>query len=242
MDADGSNLLNLSSAGFSDHDVAWSPDGKHLAVNCNYEEQSSLCVLNSDGSGRKVLADYNSIPYWSPDSTKIAFGEINTGAIIVVNADGTGLHRITEKRGDSLYLAWSHDSTKIAFRSGDHDSDLQAIFAANADGSGETQLTKYETVDDWPVWSPDGQEVAFESKRDGKSEIYMMNADGTDQVRLTYTSENSFQPQWSPDGTRIAFESRVNGVIQIFIMNADGSGVSRLTWDEGHKCCFSWKP
>lgn len=244
VNIDGSGLLNLTAKYNVGSDFSWSPDGK-LVV---FTASDGIYTMRSDGSERRKIHDYHlTIPYWSPNSQFIAFSakEDGKGVIYVINADGTGLHKVAQSRGNniynSLYLDWSPDSRKIAFRVVSDDNNYE-IVVANEDGSGEFNLTNNPAKDDWPSWSPDGRQIAFYSDRDGNFEIYKMNADGSNQVRLTNNSTADFTPKWSSDGTRIAFVSGDSGTRQVFIMNADGSGRTQLTHDVGSKCCISWRP
>jgi Tol biopolymer transport system component len=57
----------------------WSPDGAKIVYMVNGDKDSKdgrydIWVMNSDGSGKKLLIANGSYPLWSPDGTKIAFG------------------------------------------------------------------------------------------------------------------------------------------------------------------------
>jgi Tol biopolymer transport system component len=161
---------------------------------------------------------------------KIAFEstrDSSFGQIYAMNADGTGVTRLTFTSAHDSYPVWSPDSTKILFestRSGDVD-----IYVMNADGTNQTQLTSDPAVDNQATWSPDGAKIIFGSRRSGTEDIYIMNADGTGQTQLTTDPAIDTAPDWSPDGTKIAFESDRGGSRQIFVMNADGTNITQLT-------------
>jgi TolB protein len=80
-------------------------------------------------------------PAWSPDGARIAF-ESWTNAnwdIHVINADGTGLTRLTTQPRFDGSPRWSPDAERIAFTS-DRDGSLD-IWVMNADGSNPVNLT-----------------------------------------------------------------------------------------------------
>jgi Tol biopolymer transport system component len=55
--------------------LAWSPDGKHLAVNLSVGSRAQIAIMNPDGSDARVLdADStagDTLAGWSPDGTRV---------------------------------------------------------------------------------------------------------------------------------------------------------------------------
>jgi len=181
-------------------------------------------------------------PAWSPDGTRIAFtsSRDRNVQIYVVNADGSGLARLTNDAASDQEPVWSPDGTKIAFASS-RDGRYE-IYVMNPDGSGVTRVSSEQADEFEPSWSPDGSRMAFTSGRDGHEEVYVMNADGSGITRLTNNPAGNLEPSWSPDGARIAFRSNRDGNPQIYVMNADGSGVTRLSNNSDGDMQPSWSP
>jgi len=240
MNADGSSQINLTNNPRVGGFPAWSSDGTKIAYQC--DELSEVYVMNADGSGQTNLTSdpgADAWPSWSPDGTKILFHSdrevvigdmysfIDNPDVYLMNADGTGEHRITSNPSRDWFPSWSPDGTKIAFQS-DRDGAAD-VYVMNLDGGGQLNLTNNPAADGWPMWSPDGTKIAFQSYRDGNAEIYVMNADGSGQKRLTTNSAADSGPSWSPDGTKIVFESDRDGNLEIYVINADGSEERRLT-------------
>jgi TolB protein len=186
---------------------------------------------------------------------KIAFvsNRDDNGEIYVVDADGSGLTRLTNHPAWDSSPSWSPDGRQIAFTS-DRDGNSE-VYLMNADGSGLMRLTNHPRSDVAPTWSPDGHYIAFISSRDGNPEVYVMNVDGSSLIRLTNHVAEDWSPTWSPDGLQIAFTSsrddpdpRHCGEIgkptcnwDIYVMKADGSGVTRLT-NLGSVSSPAWSP
>ena len=196
-------------------------------------ESSYIYRLDLDGSGLVRLAP-GGAPAWSPDGSKIAFSRYSDDGIYVMNADGRGAVKLTDRGVTWSGPAWSPDGLKIAYTANDGGFDWN-VYVINADGSAETRLTRSQALDCCPTWSPDGSKIAFGSDREGTDpngwgNIYVMNADGSDVVRLS-DDLGAGGPVWSPDGSKIAFETARDGNREIYVMNADGTGAVNLTND-----------
>jgi Tol biopolymer transport system component len=84
---------------------SWSPDGARLAFMSWRTGRTELYVMSADGSDQKKLVTMERgdaiDPRWSPDGSRIAFVHMPDGmngeerAIYVVNADGSGLKKIS---------------------------------------------------------------------------------------------------------------------------------------------------
>ena len=214
------------------------------------------CSLNpasgppTDQQGRGAMLGNVTVrapaPTPAPDAASGSGGRISFTSnrdgnweIYAMNADGSGVVRLTRDSAADGCASWSSDGRRIAFES--TRDGYYAIYAMNADGSNQTRLTS-DSADGCPVWSPDGRRIAFQSYRDGNGEIYAMNADGSNQTRLTNNDARDRDPAWSPDGRRIAFSSERDGNSEIYVMNADGSGLTRITNNSVYDGVPAWSP
>jgi dipeptidyl aminopeptidase/acylaminoacyl peptidase len=101
--------------------LAWSPDGSHVLF-ATFEPNRDLYVVNSDGTNLINLTHGLSlIPFgasWSPDGARIAMAAMedvySNESIYLMNADGTGLKRVTDDFG-SFAPSWSPDGSHIVF-------------------------------------------------------------------------------------------------------------------------------
>ena len=175
--------------------------------------------------------------------------------IYVMNADGTGVSRLTNHPGHDLDPAWSPDGERIAFRSnrddeGETGEPAYEIYVMNADGTGVSRLTNADRTVRSPAWSPDGLNIVFSADYGYLHKIYIMSADGTTTYPYKLTSgHEDFDPAWSPDKQRIAFSSRRFSPLGeeaegIYVINVDGSNLTRLTSYDFHRIAenLSWSP
>jgi Tol biopolymer transport system component len=180
---------------------------------------------------------------------KIAFTSSRDGNdnIYTVNADGTGLTRLTYDAASHDHAAWSRDGNRLAFtsRTGD-DIDLIVM---NADGSGIIRHTSLpESVYD-PAWSADGTKIAYSARSDGSMNLWTVAANGGYPLLLHSASSWDMQPAWSPDGRKIAFASDWFGyefAIDVFVVDSAGVGFTPLTdgniFDRLDYLWPSWSP
>lgn len=205
---------------------------------------SIVLILVACNSNAAPLPDCITITTAAPGGGCIAFTSFrdHITQIYVMNADGSGQARLTDKSASESGPAWSPDGARIAFSS-DRDGRFD-IYLMNADGSGVTRLSNAEVGSSGISWSPDGTKIAF-------SGIFVMNADGSEVTRLTDGLHRDLSPSWSPDGTRIVFQSdrdahdnppSWDGNWEIYVMNADGSELTRLTDSERGDTEPAWSP
>jgi Tol biopolymer transport system component len=101
VDADGLNLVQLTSHEAPDRAPAWSPDGTKIVFESRRDSNWELFTMNADGSNIQNISnspDREHRPAWSPDGTRIAFQSDRDGnwEIYVMNVDGTDVQRLTD--------------------------------------------------------------------------------------------------------------------------------------------------
>jgi hypothetical protein len=201
-----------------------------------------------------------------PEPTgKLVFQTCNGCDIYVINADGTGLRRLT----DGMEPAWSPDGTKVAFARW---RDPRGLYVIDEDGSNETLVFGWVAAKG-PAWSPDGRYIAFTrwyGGLDSDTEIsiwgfhWTLPADhwwklGVVRLEDGYFHDlrcypHSLSPTWSPDGSVIAYDSdfgihltNEEGTIgdvtddrSLFAISTDGRDISPVWSPDGTKIAFGF--
>jgi dipeptidyl aminopeptidase/acylaminoacyl peptidase len=254
MGPDGSSPVRLTNSpgrALEDTDPAWSPDGTRIAfvrAGINGDLPRDIYVLRVGASATLVARDGTG-PSWSPNGARLTFVreriEANSFPISyfwVVNADGTGAHRISPAGQAGWLFAghtdWSPLGDLIAFDSGDEETSV-AFVDRNGGFGGGVPGGGTQSFDLRPSWAPDATAIAldrfqasecaipFSCTPDDAVVTKLIVADRHGGTRIVIA--NAAQPAWSPDGARIAFVSRVGGVRQIRTMRIDGSDARTLT-------------
>jgi dipeptidyl aminopeptidase/acylaminoacyl peptidase len=89
-------------------------------------------------------------------------------------------------------------------------------------------------------YSPDGRRIAFESRRAGRSSVWVSNADGTDPIELATLTSHSGTARWSPDGSQVVFDSNDAGSWDVYVVGLDGTAPRRLTPEASDEVLASW--
>jgi Tol biopolymer transport system component len=182
VDADGTGMLRLNPPGLT-------------ALGSNFDGAfgfDSCCGPNAD---------------WSPDGSRVAFGarwKDVTGrgiqfAVYLVEADGSGLERITPLGigAGRNHVRWSPDGQEIAFATRLGGIHHPEVWVVRPDGGGLKELTKPVHLDlsVGPVWSPDSSQLVFSSYHPeingGQTDLWIIHADGSGLHRLTAPVEGT---------------------------------------------------
>lgn len=218
-------------------------------------EHLDLYLLDPNGGSVRQLTktpnDDETWPTYSPDGKKIAFVRCrcdfvghepelyykNKASLYVMNADGSGLRRVTSEKYAVGQPSWSPDGKRIAFA---EDSGYGGhIYAVSLESGKVVRLTSTRTKDDSPALSPDGTQLAV--IRDNA--VWVIDLVTGKAVQVSGGGLFNDRPSWSPDGAKLAFGRDWGRYIyDIFTVNADGSGQTRITRGGGDKHWPVWSP
>jgi dipeptidyl aminopeptidase/acylaminoacyl peptidase len=156
----------------------------------------------------KTLTD----PQISPDGGRVAFvvSEIDReangyrSAVWLVEADGSGLRRLTAGTKNDAQPRWSPDGQSLAFTS-NRDDKTQIYILPLAGGEPRRLSTAAQGVLEY-AWSPDGATIAFTTRTGVSTE-----PDAAQQPRVITTLKHKFNGQGFSQGWRHLFVIAVEG-------------------------------
>jgi Tol biopolymer transport system component len=231
--SDGSSRRQLTQWSAYASAVVPSPDRTRVA----YLFGNALWVADADGSHALQITDgsyFVTPPTWAPDGSTLAYFAAQQDGfwLTVASAAGGALRQLTAVES-STRVAWSPDSTQIAFAGGTYaHPEVDAIRVADGGVRAIAPTVFFATA---LAWSPDGARLAYTV-----NSLWVVNADGTGATQLTQSYDDT--PVFSPDGRRIAYSSATSRSWELFTIGVDGSSPVQLTANDDYDQAPAWSP
>jgi TolB protein len=112
-----------------------------------------------------------------------------------MNADGSGVKRLTFQGTYNTTPSWSPRGDLIAFTARDERNAFD-LFTVNVDTGKVVRLTQDASNNEEPVFSPNGRLILFTSTRTGTRHLHVMTADGSNQLPLPIEKGDYATPDW----------------------------------------------
>jgi eukaryotic-like serine/threonine-protein kinase len=185
-----------------------SPNGKLLASDTTDPVSQNTDIWTYDlenGSSKRLTFDpsIDSMPIWSPDSTRFVFASNRDLKFDLYLKDANGAQDekvITRDGPDSFPNDWSHDGKYVIYERG---SDLWYLTLPEFKS---TQFLKAASTLKNARFSPDGKWVAYASNESGRWEIYVTSFPDT-HGKWQISTGGGDQPKWRGDGKELFYLS-----------------------------------
>ncbi|MBN1155726.1 S9 family peptidase [candidate division KSB1 bacterium] len=220
MDADGSNLKQVTFSDKADYHPRWSPDGQYLMFLSSREDGAQIWLLPTQFGEARQLSSFSTgivNPEWTPDAKHIIF---SSDVFPECGADDECNKKITDSINNGPLKA--HMADDLLYRHWNHyrDGVYTHIMKLNVDTEEITDLTPGEFNS--PPFSlggetgfdvsPDSKELCFVSKRvpdpaeSTNTDLYLVSLAGG-EAKLITDANDAFDgtPTYSPDGRYIAY-------------------------------------
>lgn len=257
MNTDGSDVRLVSTGQGKTTCAYFSRDGKHLLYSSTHLTRpecpprpdyskgyvwgaySAFQIFYATDAGEilKQLTTgpgYNAEATLSTDGKKIVFTSLREGDLDIysMNADGSGVKRLTRELGYDGGPFFSPDGRWIAYRAHHPTApkdvarykELLAqelvepmqmdLYVMRADGSHKQQITRLGGASFAPFFFPDSRRIIFASNYENPGtsqfELYAIDRDGTRLERITFAGGFNSFPMFSPDGKKLVWASSRN--------------------------------
>jgi Tol biopolymer transport system component/DNA-binding winged helix-turn-helix (wHTH) protein len=229
--------------------IAWSPDGKSIAVSDKNAGQGNIGIhLYSLETGEKLPLTSPPASAWgdfcsnfSPDGRSLAFlrasNQLHADLYVVAVAGGEP-QRLTFSNSRHFFdqgvvggLAWTADSRELIYTS--HVGGTVNLWKVSSSGGTPEQMAVGGVDAYYPAISRHGNRLAY-TQIYGATPVYRIDrTDGTlsfnSPDKLIASTRSDRSPQFSPDGKSISFESDRSGSYEIWVCDSEGANPIQLT-------------
>jgi Tol biopolymer transport system component len=204
--------------------IAFSPDGRHLALD-SASSNAGLWLHDVErGTGLRLTRSHaDSTPVWAPDGGRLAYSSAvnGPGTLWTIAADGSGPGtRLTEHALLQVPDAWSPDGKTLLFSQGTERNQFDLwLLPLERDGAAikagtPTPLVSSPANEGFATFSPDGAWIAYTSDESGASQVYVRAVSGAGG-RYQVSSATGVWPQWSRAKSELLFGSLDNRVMHV---------------------------
>ena len=226
MNADGTDLRQLSDHAAYDGTPVFTPDGQFIVYASEQDGDLDIFRMRVDGSEKTNLTRHpgaDGHPKPSADGRRIFFNSNRASdpatftrgtmdrdhnhEIYSMTIDGDDVRRITELPDWDTYPAISPDGRQLLWRrvtpsGGKSESGRNSeVFWMDLQSGAMRNLSANQAFDGWPAWSPDGRQIAFASNRANSEfeafDIYLAAADGSNPTRVTFGDGVAGRGSWT---------------------------------------------
>ncbi|HUG80503.1 MAG TPA: protein kinase [Bryobacterales bacterium] len=228
--------------------LAWSPDGKFLAVaqGVSAKEPSGIFLLSIDTREKQRLTSapggwFDLSPAFSPDGRHLAFARFSTAwvadiHVVPLDDDATpsgDVRRLTNDQRDIQGLDWTADGRGIVFSSNRMGG--QRLWRIPVSGGEPEPLGVAGESASLPSVSRNGNRLVYVRKAYDRDIWRTMGPFATERDPavgprpLIASTREDYSPNYSPDGKRIVFDSNRSGTEEIWVCDSDGTNPVQLT-------------
>jgi Tol biopolymer transport system component len=214
----------IAASDSEDQGMAWSPNGRWIALHSHREQSDDVWLRPADGGapdrritmlGRGAEVGW---PRWAPDGRTLLLDGANAAGASVAYTIGVDQEtgEVTSPLtgiatpgfdGAIMHAEWMPDGRRVAFVAREGPG-RHAIGIVPASGGVPAIVHRLDSEHDFSglTVSPDGRHLGFVGPAaDGYYQVFRIPVSGGQAEQITRDPSHKTQPAWSPDGTRLAY-------------------------------------
>ncbi|HEX8723429.1 MAG TPA: S9 family peptidase [Pyrinomonadaceae bacterium] len=225
----------------SPSNLAWSPDGRHIAFNMLVPGSPGLSVkMPARPAGAKWVDAPRVVDRLNYRSDGSGWRPEGFTHVFVISDEGGAARQLTE--GDYQHGApeWGADSRTLYFSAvrkpeAEYLRGDSEVYAVTLEGGAIRQLTDRKGPDNNPQVSPDGRLVAYTGNDQNDntynvSHLYLMNADGANKRALAADFDRApSNVFWAEDNSGLYFTAEDRGSQNLWFVPAAGGAPRQVT-------------
>jgi len=197
--------------GYKDRDMAFSPDGKSIAVTrrlTRFSENIYLINLTSKATTQLTFGEEDIVGLsWHPAGDKLIYGTINAG---IRNGYVLELQSKNSKKIDLpgfSYPSFAKNTEQLFYQQRQEDYYIASFQLNNEIASSPFPVIRSDYHHYDPDYNQQNNLFTYISNESGFYELWSAKPDGSERKQLTYLEQNIRYPKWSHSGEKIAFLS-----------------------------------
>jgi Tol biopolymer transport system component/DNA-binding winged helix-turn-helix (wHTH) protein len=224
----------LENCKYRERDVAFSPDGIHVAVTrrfSRFNENIFLVNLATKTSTQLTFKEQDIVGLsWHPSGKKLVYGaqraDIRSGYILNISDKSTYNLQL---EGFS-YPAFARKSGELFYQQRPENYYIARLSLNNTVASSPLPVIQSTYNHLYPHYSKTNKKIVYLSNESGYYELWSADANGKNREQLTNLQQTIRYPRWSHDGAKIAFLSPVEEqhADKIFILNIKNKTLSTV--------------
>lgn len=192
-----------------DRDMAFSPDGKRIAITRRISEfNENIYLINLSTSEETQLTfEHEDITglTWHKDGRTIIYGAQKADKIDGYVLDSRTKQSKAMKVSGFSYPSYAKKSSELFYH---HKIDKHYIAHLKLNSEVATSpfpLIYSEFSHRYPDYSDKANKVVYVSNESGFYELWLADADGDNRTQLTHLQRSVYYPRWSHKGDKVAF-------------------------------------
>jgi len=198
-----------NNCGYTDRDMAFSPDGKSIAVSRRsnrFSENIFLVNIETEQAIQLTQGEEDIVGLtWHPNGKQLVYAsqraDVREGYILELSSKK--IHKMGLE-GFS-YPAFAKESGQLYYQ-----HRTEKYFIASLELNTETTISPFPVIQSdynhhYPDYSSVSNQLAYVSNESGYYELWQSEQDGSKRKQLTKLKQTIRYPKWSHDGRKIAF-------------------------------------